>query len=252
MRRKMKKTPSYLITAMLILMLILCLMGVGYASWVKNLNVSLAVHTGSMKAGFDSERPYSVQIVDSEGTRVSEALYGNDINCRLMDDDKKATILLNQALLAEELAVPDRMLMLQYPLEFDAESTVETARLYQTDYTLPSAEQVAFEPLRAILTVAGMEGVLPWPSENATLYFNVYRQIETIDEQLIGTMFLKLTGESAALLAHPATLTLDAADISSDMLSLVTPTGDSTGFMQGELDVEYTFSVPLYIEQGHM
>lgn len=243
--------PSAMI---LILAVCLCVIGTGYAAWSRYLSISASVTSGSLNIVFDQSRPYGVEIVNSNGTRAGGAAAGSEISCVLTGAGKQARLSFERTLLLEELADSGRLLMLQYPLMIDENSTVRSVLLYEADLGRPAQEQLEFRPTDVQFTVGGSEYAAPagLVDFETPLYWDVYRQLAADGDQLVGTIFLKLSAESLQALRDPGQLHLDVSELPEELASYVIPIEDGTsGVLAAEIKVDYSFSVPLFIEQAH-
>jgi len=238
---------------MLVLIIGMCGLGVGYGAWTDNLSINTFVSSGSFAVAFDQDRPYSVQVMEISGATVDDPTGANEIDCILEKDGRQARISFNGALLLDELVSGDRFLTLQYPLTIGENSTIKSVTPYQADLTLPSQERVEFTPVSSQLIADGEEYALPDVLEelNVPLFWDVYRQVETDNDQITGTIFLKLSDESIDALQNPTELSIDAAELSEELAKhIALSEGETSGLLQAEIDTNYSFSLALYIEQS--
>lgn len=239
---------------MFILMLSLCTMGVGYARWSEHLVINGFVSSGLFHIVFDKSRPCSIEIVDLNGMSASGAISANNISCTLNEEKKQAQITFDHALLLEELASGDKFLKFRYPLSFGEDSTVQSVVPYAADLTVPSQEKVEFTPTGSRLIINGEEYMLPSGllGPEGPLYWDVYRQIEANGEQIAGTIYLKLSAESMDCLNCSDEFSVDVTEIPEELIMhIVTSEDETDGLLQAELNDNYSFSISLFVEQGH-
>lgn len=245
----MKKTTIL----MIILSIALGTMGVGYAAWSRHLQVSTSLSSGSLHIVFDENRPYSAEIIHTNGTYVSSS-EKPEIHCILDGEKKLATLSFDGALLLDDLMDSNSFLVFQYPLALGEQDTIQSVTPYMADLDLSSNEILQSTPSDPKLLIGEDEYPLPESLRDpyAPLKWDIYRQIEVEDEQIIGTVFLRLSNASKEDLLVPDELILEADELPEEIIDQVTPIkGGSGGLLEAELAVTYSFSIPLYIEQGH-
>lgn len=250
---KRKVLPVKPAVIILILAMTMGVFGVSYASWSDYLTVKGVFNTGSLNIVFDSNRPYLVQVTDINGEQAGSSINASEISCILSNDKKQASLSFSRSILLEELAGADRFLKFQYPIDLDPDSTVQSVTDYMADLTLPSQEKAAFTLTGSRLVINGSEYMLPegMTEENHTIFWEVYRQIETQDEGIVATIFLRLSDESLEVLQNPNDPLLDLAQLPEELKPYVMPYGNgAAGLIPAEIKSSYTVSLPLFIEQG--
>lgn len=250
------KKNSYMCPAavMFILMISLCIMGGGYARWSEHLVINSSITSGLFHIVFDKSRPCSIEIVDLNGMPASGAIGANNISCTLNEEKKQAQITFDHALILEELASNDKFLELRYPLSPGEDSTMQSAAPYTADLTVPSQEKIEFAPTGSRLIINEEEYMLPGGllEPESSLYWDVYRQIEVSGEQIAGIIYLKLSAESIACLNSSDEFSVDVMEIPEELIMYIVPSEEETdGLLQAELCNSYSFSISLFVEQGH-
>lgn len=244
----MKKT-----TIFIILSITLGAIGVSYAAWSRHLLLNTSLSSGSLDIVFDESRPYYAEIIHANGTSINSGDQ-QAIPCTLDKEKKLATLSFDSTLLLNDLMDSNRFLIFQYPLALGERSTVQSVTPYMADLDLTSDEILQSIPSNPILLIGEDEYPLPENLQDAyaPLTWEIYRQMEMEDEQITGTVFLKLSNESKEDLLEPGELILDADELPEEIIDLITPHEDgSSGLLEAEIAVTYSFSIPLYIEQGH-
>ncbi len=251
----MRRRALFLKPAIIIAVLAMAIgaLGITYAAWSDYLTVKGIFNTGSLSIVFDGNRPYLVQVTDINGGQAGSFIDSDEINCMLSNDRKQASLVISRSILVEELAGEGRFLMLQYPLDIGPDSTVQSVTDYPTDLTAVSQEWAEFIPTASRLVINGSEYSLPegLSVDNSSLFWEVYRQIETKDEGIVASIFLKLSDDSRALLQQPENPSLDAEQLPEELKAYIVPYGSGqAGLIQAEIKNSYEVSLPLFIEQG--
>ena len=237
------------------LVLCLCVIGVGYSAWTSAIAVTGNFSTGSLNIEFDPDSPYHAYILDTNTRSSGNLFFTADIGCRFSDDYKSAQLTLSEALLTEQLAKTGRFLVLQYPLIPGASGSFTAVESFDADLSVDSSETVSLIPYSVQLLAGGVSYSLEEGFDDLLVEIScqVYRQVETIDGNIIGTMFLKFTPESINDLTSYLELEFSAGVLPLEMEEIIILTEDdkTRGYIDNaQLLVDYYFSLPLFLEQA--
>ena len=262
-RRNVRKKSKFPLPLIVALCLALCLssLGITYAAWNDNLRINSVMNTGTMEVLFhqDQRQFYRIGIYDANQQAPMLIAGKESITVELEDKNQLAKITItdfmsNETL--EKLVLPNHMLVLQYPLDLGPNSTVNKVELIKADFEMPCKEEdkVEFKASKFSLLVNDSEFNLPgliMDEYSIPLKFDVYRQIEAQGDQLLATIYLRLTnGNDLKELTQD--FTLDQADLGSqDLLEYVNAQGTGEIGFSAMVKVQYEAVVPVLVEQGH-
>ncbi len=216
--------------------------GITYARWSGGLNVGLGFSTGAMDLRYSYDFPCCVGLVDEEG---NELVKKQEADAVILDQGK--TMELTAVLpfqTAEFLKNPDSLIKLEFPIEAGADGTVNRVELSKPDFRQEPPETLVMKPVgMALLGEDGQEeyGI---PNEAAKsfgdpLEFGVFRETSEQNGTATGVIYLRMKEESRAVVASfPSKIEIEE------------PGADNSDF-SGQLMITYSFSVPIYVEQGH-
>ena len=224
-------------------------MGGTYANWSTALNIGGTLTTGKMNIVFNPEMPYSVRVMNSNGQNVSDVFEANVF----LTDEKQAIVSLDNTLLLRELTSSNRYLVLQFPLNPAEDSSVRSIYAQEVDFNNPQGEQVEFFPMQTTMYFGEEEYPLPIELNAVAtpLYWDAYYQVEAEGEEILGTVFLKLSDYSIKALKSTEKLAFDISMLPEELHRHVTRSGnDDTGYLKANLKVSYQFSVPFWLDQG--
>ncbi len=286
-KSKRNRNPLWLT---LFLIVCLCAMGTAYAAWTQPLKVMQSLKSGNFSIEFDSKEDiqFSIVRIDYDDNEIeiekSERIKRNNIEFE--NDNKSVKIKLDNELMAKDLtASNDRVIMLNYPIMVDANSSVDSIFPLKADFKSDSKETLEVIPLSLKISVDNNDVLIVKKEDpqqvvdnyddlnisnknivldedaqneilamlNVPLEFETYRQIEAVEDKKIGTIFLKPKSSSINRLEKEISITLSYDDLINntqvDRDSIIT-NGDSTGNCSARISIEYLFSIPLIVEQS--
>jgi len=253
-KNKGHRVKLYIFTA--VLFLALSGLGMSYTAWSGALYWESKLETGTMSMIFDRDDSFRVGIAGSDGKIIGDYLSEADIQCQLDADQKQARLRVTEELLLSELARPDRMLVLSYTTSPDTDSVIRKVTPYEADFSAPPDEELEFLAEGVRLTVNGVDYNVSANNPLTlapTLYWEVYRQMEQDGDTITGTTYLRLSSKSLAELRFNDHLELEVSELPEELQSLVTPLeeGGTEGELLAEVTVNYSFNLPVLVEQSH-
>lgn len=236
---------------MLAVAISLSLIGTSYARWTKRIVAYAEVETGDFDIRFDNTKQFDASIISTLGNEPRSLFGSNEIIPSFDPEMKKLSFKISDSLLLDELVDETRMIMLRFPLSLTEESAVKFVKSTEVDFDKASQEHITFVPTKARMIISGEEFELfgSTLSYSFPLTWDVYRQVETDGETIIGKIFLKLSPESKQSLISTNTIRLSEHDVP---LNLAERLSEQSEGSMADVIVEYTFSIPLYVDQAFL
>lgn len=251
MKRQYRRFPYLLPCVVAVLLLCQVLMGVNYSAWQDSTNVTRTVRTGSFELLFIDD---SCEVYVINRNKPERALsLPLEVECEVNSQRNTVKLEISGEDLTGALLEPNRFLAIYYPIETTEESSVTHAAPREVDLRGEPDETVWMEDEQPVLFLNEEAYVLPGAMENISgaICFEAYHQVIVEEDRTLGVLYLTLSEESRDYLAEPKALTVDASEVTHEIVNALTLIGDgSTGILEGEIRTLYSCELPLYLEQG--
>lgn len=177
-----------------ILLSSMTLLGVSYAAWNSGLTIKASLTTGDMDIRFNEEGcpAYSVYLVDPEEKKLQELA----VKIEFKEEGKYADILFEEGVPVESLAQGNR-LCIDFSMKTGSDNSITLIRKKPVQWDKPD-EQIEMKAERGMI----VKGQRLYSLEAQThtlmrpLMFDLYREIQTQDEKMMGKIYFQLREES--------------------------------------------------------
>lgn len=267
MRKTMKITNKGF-WLMIALIAVLCSMGAVQGQWTSTLGIHHNLFTGNMNLVYGEEKAFLIAVVDSQGREVQSL---GKVDYKFADKTKK-TVELNIAdpadWLEEIINNPNHMLMIQYYIEPESDSSIERIVPEKADISQPSREKVVFSESDLQLSIghtsydlAELPEAIQHAMKTVDLEWNVYREIEqdesaqgrNEDAPILATVYLTLTDSSRRALdnAESGVILLDEStdEVTAAEVEAFFSVGDGST-LSFVIHSKYTFTLDLALQQA--
>ncbi len=237
-RRKKLPVAGWKIVLAILIAAGIATVGISYAKWTDNLQVTGRVTTGALDMVFQEDSPerYTVGIFDVKSSALKTF---NNCKINIAGEGKSAEISFEGFLPLEEL-IAGKYLKFSYPIK-SGKGTLNLLKQEEADFSEP-CRTVIFKPLSHFAVLDGQKYAMDDLTADYALplEFNVYRALEcSKDKEYLGSVYLELTPESLELIAAlPRILQIPASEL---------PDGEENP--EGGVAVLYEAAIPIALDQ---
>ena len=242
-KRMIKKLLVFMVMAVAMVSV-----GVSYAAWNSDLNITANLTTGIMDILFKNDplaRVYTASITDCKGDKILQEL---EVKCELERQGKLAKVVFLDALPLEKLQ-QGKLIRLDLPLQAGEDSTLNLIQNVELDRSKPG-EKISLGVERAILAIDGKAfggGLVP-NEFKIPLEFEIYRTANQEEQDMVMQVYMKMVTKPCES-TLPRSLII-REDLSGHELQDEISTKFASDAQNGII-VVYSVEIPLYIGQVH-
>ena len=225
--------------------ILLFLTGVTYAGWSEILSIRGMFTTASFSVEFGDKNDIEVHLITLDNQNNIEV--GNKVeNINITKNDNKNIVLSLEGNLINELKEDRYMLQVRYPLRTSDGSKIKAIRHINADFDMPDQTIEAIpDSVKIVLEDKQIEINENINENDYKIRFNVYRQIETEDDNSSAVVFLEvdnLNVQSNEILVNYLELT----EIHSESIDNIPYDNPVIGV---QIEAEYSLEIPIATEQ---